>query len=154
MSCHEINSKMEWRSIPGFEDYEISNQGDIRRLRDGYITKCTLSENRWCLGLKKENRWISCRRYRLLALAWIPNPNDYTEVDHIDRDCSNDSLENLRWVSASENLKNRNTYSNTGHKFIVKRKIDGRYSLQTPYFRSTYKTLEQAIAVRDTIDIS
>lgn len=44
--------------------------------------------------------------HRLLAIAFIPNPNNYTEVDHIDRDRSNNALENLRWVSREENCLN------------------------------------------------
>ena len=45
--------------------------------------------------------------HRILAKHFIPNPDDLPQVDHIDRNRSNNSIENLRWVSASENCRNR-----------------------------------------------
>ena len=45
--------------------------------------------------------------HRLVAEAYIPNPDNLPEVDHIDRDKSNNSVENLRWVTKSQNAFNR-----------------------------------------------
>ena len=45
--------------------------------------------------------------HRILARHFIPNPNNLPQVDHIDRNKTNNSIENLRWVSAGENLRNR-----------------------------------------------
>lgn len=45
--------------------------------------------------------------HQLVAEAFVPNPNNYTEIDHIDRNKRNNSKSNLRWVSRSENLSNR-----------------------------------------------
>lgn len=44
--------------------------------------------------------------HRLLAIAFIPNPNNYKEIDHIDRNRANNALSNLRWVSRHENCMN------------------------------------------------
>jgi hypothetical protein len=48
----------------------------------------------------------SCFRYRLLAQAFIPNddPENKTQINHIDGDCTNDSITNLEWVSNKENM--------------------------------------------------
>jgi len=48
--------------------------------------------------------------HRLLAQAFVPNPDNCTIVDHIDRDTSNSSLSNLRWVTPAQSLQNRGRY--------------------------------------------
>ena len=55
------------------------------------------------LNLNRRNYYI----HRILARHFIPNPNNLPQVDHIDRDPLNNSIENLRWVSASDNNRNR-----------------------------------------------
>ena len=45
--------------------------------------------------------------HRIIAKHFIPNPDDLPQVDHVDRDKTNNSIENLRWVTGSENSRNR-----------------------------------------------
>lgn len=44
---------------------------------------------------------------RLVALAWLPNPHGLSDTDHIDRDKTNNKVENLRWMSRHDNLDRR-----------------------------------------------
>ena len=97
--------------------------------------------------------------HRLVALHYIPNPNNYPEVDHIDMDKSNNNVSNLRWVTSKMNKANRNITTNTGEKYIsiiksknrnYKRfhiKVDG----QSVYLNCRTHTLQDAINVRDAI---
>lgn len=48
---------------------------------------------------------------RLVALAWLPNPHGLSDTDHIDRDKANNKVENLQWLSHTENLYRRKTKS-------------------------------------------
>jgi hypothetical protein len=49
--------------------------------------------------------------HRLLAMAWIENPHNLSQVDHINHDRADNSLENLRWVSQSTNSRNQSLRS-------------------------------------------
>jgi hypothetical protein len=138
---------MEWRTIPGFEDYEISNHGDIVRKSDGKYPSIYLSENRWRVRLG------NCKycRYRLLALAFLPNPDNLPTVDHINIDSTDDSLENLRWASQSDQNRNRKPHSNTGHKHISKIRNSFRVNIGDIGYQKRFPTLDAAIAARDAV---
>ena len=65
----------------------------------------------------KETKWGI---HRLIALHYIENPHGYKEVDHINRDINDYSIDNLRWVSVSDNMKgvkNRARSKNKEYKF-------------------------------------
>lgn len=96
--------KEEWRMIPGYEGlYMVSDKGNVysivkKRLRKidvnpkGYCT-ITLSNNK-----KKKHKGI----HYWVALAFIPNPENKPEVHHIDYNKTNNSVENLMWVTTQE----------------------------------------------------
>lgn len=56
-------------------------------------------------ALYHNKKRITVYQHRLMAEAFIPNPHVYTCVDHIDGNKSNNTLDNLEWVSNSENIK-------------------------------------------------
>ena len=140
---------MEWRPIPGFEDYEISNQGDIIKLSDGTCPSVYLNKGRWCVHLNRDGKMYNPYRYRLLALAFIPNPANLPTVDHININCSDDRLENLRWSSYADQNRNQKPYSNTGYKHIYKNRNSFRVRIWDTGYNKLFPTLELAIAARD-----
>lgn len=88
--------------------------------RNGVIYSCCYSKNMKHLINDNGYKYVSltksvdgqrkrskCFIHRLLAIQYIPNPDNKPEVDHIDRNIENNSLENLRWVTRDENMKNR-----------------------------------------------
>lgn len=98
-------NKTEYKDIPGYPGYYAGYDGTI------YSTK----SNR-CLSLipvKKgylqvtlmthSHKQHSKRVNRLVAMAWIPNPDNKPEVHHKDEDKTNNSVENLAWVTSKEN---------------------------------------------------
>ena len=113
-----MKSCIEWRSVVGFEGlYEVSSTGLVRsidrvvkngysttRVAKGVILKAGKKSNGYlqvCLGRTK-NRYV----HRLVAEAFVQNPLNRNEIDHIDGDRANNNSNNLRWVTRSENNLN------------------------------------------------
>lgn len=59
------------------------------------------------ITLCKDGKRKQFRVHRLVAIHYIPNPDNKPEVDHIDRDRINNHVSNLRWVTGSENCQNK-----------------------------------------------
>lgn len=96
---------MEWRDIPGYEGlYQASNTGEIRNKRK------VLSQFTNNNGYKRVNFYINGVKtkplvHRLVALAFVENPNNYPEVNHKDNDRTKNDYTNLEWVEHDENMK-------------------------------------------------
>lgn len=104
----------EFRIIQGFEKYSVSNQGRIRREIPGANAKVGTIKN---AQVNKKTGYTHCKvsgsegkrsmsLHRLVAEAFIPNPDGLREIDHIDRDKTNNHVENLRWSTRRENMRN------------------------------------------------
>ena len=100
----------QYKRISDFPEYWIGTDGKVYSEKSksfltphivGTYTK--YKTYRFYKNGKQYNKSV----YRLLAEAFIPNPNGFDEVDHIDRDSFNNDLDNLRWVSRLENLSNK-----------------------------------------------
>jgi hypothetical protein len=93
--------------------------------------------------------------HRLVALAFIPNHENKRVVDHINRNRTDNRVENLRWVTHSENKVNTGLYkcNKLGHKNITAHR-DGGFDVQVRrdgvlVYRKHFKDLDEAIMERD-----
>ena len=87
-------------------NYGISDTGEVRNVDRGNILKYSYDRRGYCcvyLTLK-DGKHKRFRVHRLVALAFIPNPENKREVNHIDGIKTNNSISNLEWVSSSENM--------------------------------------------------
>lgn len=104
----------EFKAIEGFENYGVSNYGRVMRLTPAYNTSPgqikTPQRNKktgYChVKVSGSLGKRSMSLHRLVAEAFLPNPNGYKEIDHIDRDKTNNHIDNLRWCTRGENLEN------------------------------------------------
>ena len=96
-----------WKPVIGYENYyEVSNFGRVRRIQTGRILKGSTDYDGYSLvGLYLNQKVRMFRRHRLVAQAFIPNPDNKSEVNHIDGDKLNNFVGNLEWVSCQENIQ-------------------------------------------------
>jgi hypothetical protein len=113
-----------WKDVVGYEGrYEVSNLGRIRSIDRkttrkfnfgttgiiGYPSKIlkpmSTKFDYLKYGLSKNGKTTSFVGHRLVAMAWIPNPNNYPQVHHKDHNKHNNAVENLEWVTPSQNTK-------------------------------------------------
>ena len=94
-----------WRCIECSPNYEVSNYGNVRNSRTNRILKPFKNNGRNYLlvDLPIGKKQV----HRLVASAFIPNPNNLPEIDHIDNDGSNNNVDNLRWISRKDNCNRR-----------------------------------------------
>ena len=109
----------EFKKIDGYDNYEVSNLGNVRNIDTGKVLKpCINSCGYYIVNLYKDRNRKFFYTHRLIALYFIPNPENLPCIDHIDRDRTNNSISNLRWISKSNNNRNRTKMQNTSSKFI------------------------------------
>lgn len=99
---------------------EVSNLGNVREtyIKDYNSAKTgrhlkddVVYNNYWKVG-KENHYYLVCAAgyvHKLVAKAFIPNPNNKPEVDHIDTNPFNNNYLNLKWVTKSENMNNKLT---------------------------------------------
>ena len=110
------NTPAEFVDLMNHPDYEILNaypftirRKDIHHelkegLLGGYPSVCL-------------NRKVYTK-HRLIALQFIPNPNNLPEIDHINRDKTDYHLSNLRWISHSGNERNKTSYNGVTARYV------------------------------------
>jgi hypothetical protein len=102
-----------WKDINGYEGYyQISNKGNVRSVdrfdgvhdRTGTVIKQNLKSNGYLqVGLRKHNQRKYIGVHRLVAIHFIDNPENKPQVNHIDGNKQNNTVENLEWVTQEEN---------------------------------------------------
>ena len=101
-----------FKPIKGYEGlYEISNHGRVkslpkiigRRMKPETILKPKMAHGYVLVTLCKDAKQFNASVHRLVAEAFIPNPNNKPEVNHIDGCRSNNDISNLEWCTSSEN---------------------------------------------------
>lgn len=100
-----------WKDIDGYEGkYQISNMGNVKSFSkfsppSGRILKtCHSRGYTWVALFDKNGKHKNWLIHRLVALAFVPNPNNYKEINHKDEDKKNNRADNLEWCTRAYNM--------------------------------------------------
>jgi hypothetical protein len=172
----------KWKDIQGYEGlYQVSNLGNVRSQYRRVVNHKSGS-TRLCAGIQMTARdngngylIVSLRKqgkrknhyvHRLVAMAFVENPDSKTHINHIDFNTRNNRASNLEWCTQKENVnhsavnmrkpKANCKLTNTGEKYIRKISSHGntRYRVTLRRFGvdRTFKTLEEAVYFRNCVE--
>lgn len=133
----------EWKLIEDYPYYEVSNQGNVRSYKSRKtITKTPhslvpqIDGRGYCyVNLYDNNHKMkSIKIHRLVATAFIPNLNNFPEINHKDENKLNNSVENLEWCDSKYNVnygtghqRSSETRKHCCTKPIIQYTLDGDY---------------------------
>lgn len=99
---------MSWVEIPNFNGlYQISKDGEVRSIQSGRwktLKQGTSDRGYKTVQLHLDKKKFLFKVHRLIAIAFIPNPENKKEVNHINCNKLDNSIENLEWCSRKENM--------------------------------------------------
>jgi len=106
----------KWKKIEGYDGYEVSNLGNVRRWhrwpnKEGIVTFTKLKPNKlnkknyYLIRMSKDGIQKAMLLHRIVAKTFLPNPNNYPIVMHLDDNGFNNKVENLKWGTTAENTK-------------------------------------------------
>lgn len=95
-----------WKEIKDYEElYWISDQGRVKNRHNKILKLGTDGKGYVKVWLMKDKKQKSYRIHRLVAEAFIPNPDNLPEVNHIDENKMNNNANNLEWCTRKENIQ-------------------------------------------------
>lgn len=104
-----MNITISFRKIPGFDGYFISTDGLVvstRRLKGfcrAFVRQYIHTTGCYGVDLMRNGQRVKCKVHRLVAQTYLMNPDNKPEVNHLNGDRFDNRLENLEWVTSSEN---------------------------------------------------
>ena len=128
-----------WKDVKGYEGiYQISNYGEVKALeikringknsfytkKEQILKKTKTTTGYYKVELTKDKKRKSFKVHRLVAIAFIPNPMNKPNVNHIDGKVLNNYVENLNWCTQKENMIHANVFN------LRKKKISKEQELE------------------------
>lgn len=150
----------EWRDVVGYEGmYQVSSFGRVysiarrcgyRSAVNGRFLKPSSRKGYLCYGLCKGGRKTEHCAHRLVAIAFIDNPENKPQINHIDNNPSNNNVKNLEWCTVYENSLHSQRQDRQVHKavpIIATNTITG----EKYYFPSQYQAAKHCKAIQSIV---
>ena len=139
-----------FRKIKGQKIYSVSNFGKVRNDQTGELCHTCINN----CGYQIVNLKIGCKLvHRLVAETFIPNPNKLSDVNHIDSNKINNSVENLEWLSHKDNIRHMLSNEKTLERIRLINETKILFRLLNPKLKSkklkSYKILINSIIYED-----
>ena len=151
-----------WKEVEVNRNYLVSNYGRVKTIdhkvwckvnnsfsiRKGIICKPTNKNSKkyWRVGIQINNKQMHYAVHRLVAIAFIPNPNNLPQVNHIDGNKDNNHVSNLEWCDNAYNQKHacdnglKSKIKMSEHSSLRKLSLE-----QVKYIKSEYKNINTSI---------
>lgn len=142
-----------WKDIKGYEGmYQISSFGRVKslervveylyngnkktkRIKEQILKPQQIKKGYLVVGLSKNNKHTHALISRLVAEAFIPNPENKPQVDHINTDVTDNRVENLRWCTQQENTDN--PISKAKHRDYYSKHVGNKHHCAKRYIQLT-----------------
>ncbi len=127
-----------WKKIKGFENYEVSNLGRVKSYsrKKERILKFRITKTGYYRVMLQSNCFKKeLLIHRLVAIAFLEADKNKPDVNHIDSNKSNNKLENLEWVTKSENIK---------HSYLIGRKTKSKKIIRLSNPIVIYESIKRA----------
>ena len=132
--------------------YLITDEGNVINKKTGAVRKHSLSHNGYRLFATKvggrSGKYVTVRIGRMVAIAFLKNPEDKPEVNHIDGNKLNDQLSNLEWVTPSENMKHAFATGLASNEKGFRSQHSGLTEEQAKYVESVYVPYHKEFGTR------
>lgn len=127
------NNDEEFGMITGYPNYSVSTNGYVmNNITDKILKTGKDTDGYPYVNLSKNGKRTNRRVHKLVALAFIPNPNNKPFVDHIDRNTTNNNVSNLRYATNTKNGQNQDKHKNntSGYKGVSFNKPRNKYKAE------------------------
>lgn len=118
-----MKGKEIWKDILGYEGkYQVSNRGNVKSLnyrrtgKEKILKGSDDGTGYLRVGLWKDGNAKECTIHRLVAQAFLPNPDNLPQINHKDEDKYNNCVENLEWCSSQYNMTYNDRAKKVGNK--------------------------------------
>jgi hypothetical protein len=139
----------KYKDIPWYEElYQVSNLGNVKSFYSWRILKSDNSQWYSKIVLYKDRKWKTFTVHKIVMLTFIWDRLKWIEINHKDKNKSNNKLDNLEYVTHLENEKHKVEFEWFICPSIAKRKSISQYTLDWTYLRSYISTRE---AQRNTL---
>ena len=133
-----------WKEIDNYSNYEISSYGNLRNKTTNCLLTPNIKGGYLCTTLTNDNnKRDAVKIHRLVALTFIPNPENKPTVNHKDHNRTNNVLSNLEWATVAEQNRHKRKPNREIQRLISSRKV-WRINIDTNEKIELYETIRDA----------